>query len=218
MHATLRSTALAIALALAWPVMAAPPVGTGTGAGSGKFICCHEPSGRQVCGDILPQECYGRAYREVGSNGQTLRNVEAPLTPAQRIQRAAEDERRKVEEAALKEQQRKDQALLNTYGSESDIDLMRARTQGEVLKSIKAAQDRIAEIRILRKKYENEAEFYKKKKMPADIQKGLSNTDYEIKAQESIIEAKKKELETLRVKFNEDHKRYLELTRRPAAQ
>ena len=216
MQATARSIALAIALGTAGPVMAAPPGATGTG--TGKFFCCHDTSGRQVCGDILPQECYGRAYRELGNNGQTVRNVEAPLTPSQRILRAAEEERRKLEEAALKEQQRKDQALLNTYSSESDIEVSHQRARNDVLKSIKNAEDRIAEIRILRKKYENEAEFYKKKRVPADIQKGLSNTDFEIKAQESIIESKKKELEIIRTKFDADHKRYLELTRRSAAQ
>ena len=187
---------------------------TPTGSGSAILFCCHDANGKQVCGDILPQACYGRAYREIGEGGRTVRQVEAPLSSEQRAQRAVEDEKRRKEEAARQEQQRKDQALLNTYGNERDIDAMRARSEEDVNKAIKAAEAKIGEIRAQRKKFENEAEFYKKKTLPADVQKGLRDADAEIQAQESIIEAKKKELDIIRVKYDEDKKRYLDLTRR----
>jgi len=165
----------------------------------------------------LPQACYGRAYRELGENGRTLRNVEAPLTAEQRALRAVEEEKRKVQQAAQKEQQRKDQALLNTYGNEKDIEDARLRAQDDVHLSIKNAEAQIVSIRARRKKYEDEAEFYKKKKLPPEIQKGLQDTDSEIKAQQSIIESKQNELDIIRAKYDEDLKRYRELSsRRPA--
>lgn len=183
-------------------------------AGPGRFYCCIDGSGKQVCGDILPAACYGRAYRELGANGQTIRQVEAPLTAEQRAQRAADEERRKEEEARQKEQQRKDQALLNTYGNVEDIEAMRKRALEEVNKSIQNAEVRIAEIRKLRKKFENEAEFYKKKTPPADVQKGLRDADFEIKAQESIIEAKRKEVGIIQSKYDEDRKHFISLQQR----
>ena len=184
---------------------------------AGKLYCCNDASGKQVCGDLMPQECYGRAYREVGDSGRTVRNVEAPLTAEQRAERAAEDEKRKVEEAARQEQRRKDLALLNTYGSVGDIDAMRERALGDVEKSVAAADARIAEIRAQRVKFQNEAEFYKKKKLPADVEKGLSDTDFEIKGQEAIIQSKKKEIDAVQAKYDEDRKRFLELMHRRAA-
>ncbi len=201
---------LACAFVLCASVASAAPAG----GSSGLLYCCNDSNGKQVCGDILPQACYGRAYREIGDGARTVRQVEAPLTAEQRVQRAAEDEKRRQEEAVRKEQQRKDQALLNTYGSERDIDAMRARAEEDVQKAIQAAETKIAEIRQQRKRFENEAEFYKKKPMPPDIQKGLTDTDGEIRAQESIIEAKKKELEIVRAKYAEDKKRFLDLNRR----
>lgn len=186
-------------------------------ATAANLFCCVDASGKQACGDILPQACYGRAYRELGTDGRTLRNVEAPLTAEQREQRAREEEQRKIEAAALKEKQRKDQALLNTYGSEKDIEAMRLRAQEDVQKSIKDAEKQIATIRERRKKFENEAEFYKKKTLPADVQKGLRDADSEIKAQESVIDSKKKELDIIRVKYDEDLKRYRELSSRKPA-
>ena len=190
------------------------PASAAPASGSGLLYCCADASGKQVCGDILPQACYGRAYREIGDGARTVRQVEAPLTSEQRAQRAVEDEKRRQDEAARMEQQRKDQALLNTYGSARDIDAMRARAEEDILKSIKAAEVKIAEIRNQRKKFENEAEFYQKKPVPADIQKGLRDADYEIQAQESIIESKKKDLDTARAKYDDDKKRFIDLTRR----
>jgi hypothetical protein len=203
LHPLIKLAVLAIALALC-----------GSGMAAGKLYCCDDAKGMQVCGDVLPQACYGRAYREIGASGRTLRNVAAPLTAEERAQQALEEAKRKEEEAALKEQQRKDQALLNTYGSVKDIEAMRSRAQDDVQRSIAAAQEKIAEIRAQRKQYEDEAEFYKKKQLPAAVQKGLNDTAFEITAQESIIESKQKELKIIREKYDEDKRRYIDLSRR----
>ena len=185
---------------------------TGTSAlAAGNFFCCNDASGKQVCGDILPQACYGRAYRELGSNGQTIRTVDAPLTAEQRSQREAEEEKRKREEEKRKEQQRKDQALLNTYGSEQDIELMRKRAEGDVLKAIANAEKKIVEIRQQRKKFENEAEFYKKKTLPHEVKKGMDDADSDINSQEVFIAEKRKELEVIHAKYDEDKRRFVEL-------
>ena len=178
---------------------------------AGQFFCCHDATGKQVCGDILPQACYGRAYREVGSNGQTIRTFDAPLTAEQRALRTAEEEKKRIEDEKRKEQQRKDQALLNTYGNEQDIELMRKRAEGDVLKAIANAEKKIVEIRQQRKKFENEAEFYKKKTLPHEVQKGLADADSDINSQEVFIAEKKKELEVIRAKYDEDKRRFVEL-------
>jgi len=203
---TLRLTTLAVLFALG-----------GSAAAAGSLYCCIDAGGKQVCGDLLPPACYGRAYRELGDSGRTVRVVEAPLSPEQRAQRAAEEAQHKADEAIAREKQRKDQALLNTYGSEKDIEFMRARANDDVHKSIRAAEAKIAELRIQRKSFENEAEFYKKKQLPPEVQKGLRDTDYEIKAQELLIESKKQELDLIRVKYDEDRRRYQDILRRAPA-
>jgi hypothetical protein len=189
-------------------------LGSSASVAAGKLFCCNDESGRQVCGDILPKECYGRAYREIGATGMTSRTVDAPLTAEERARQAAEEEQRKKDEIARKEQERQDRALLNTYANERDIEAMRTRAQNDVQKSIKAAEEKIVESRTRRKKFENEAEFYKKKTLPAEIQKGLSDADFDIKLQQSIIDAKQKELDVIREKYDEDTRRFLDLKRR----
>jgi hypothetical protein len=197
-----------------WGAAGAVPA---AGAESGRLYCCTDASGMYVCGDILPQACYGRAYRELGANGRTLREFAAPLSAEQRAEQrarqAAEEERRKQEAIVQKEQQLKDEALLATYSNLNDLEALRKRALGDANQVIGNAEARIAEIRAQRKKYEDEAEFYQKKTVPPEIEKGLADTEFEIKAQESIIEAKKKDLTDIEAKFEEDRKRFLDLRR-----
>jgi len=181
------------------------------------IFCCHDEAGKQACGDILPAVCVGRAYREIGVSGRPVRTVEAPLTAEQRAQRAAEEQRRREQERLLNEQRRKDQALLNTYGSEKDIEVMRARAERDVHAAIKSAEERIAEIRRQRKRFEDEAEFYKNRQLPVEVAKGLRDADQEIRAQESVIESKRKDRETIRLKYDDDLRRFVELSKRPPA-
>ena len=186
------------------------------GAGP-RIYCCHDQSGRQVCGDIMPSVCVGRAYRELGESGRTSRQVEAPLTAEERARRQAEEEKRKEQERLLIAQRRLDQALLNTYGSEKDIAIMRGRAERDLADAIKAAENRIAELRRQRKKFEDEAEFYRNRQLPADVAKGLRDIDFEIHAQESVIESKKRDQAAVRAKYDEDLRRFRELTARMPA-
>ena len=211
-HTKLVVAALALTV---WPALLPGFVAVGAGsAHAGTLFCCIDAGGKQVCSDILPMECVGRAYRELGESGRTLRVVEPPPTPEQRAQRAAAEEQRRAEEVEVRQKQRKDQALLSTYGSEKDIDMMRARAEDDTLKVVKAAETRIAELQAQRKRFESEAEFYKKKAMPPDIQKGLSDADLAVRQQQALVEAKKKDLEVVLLKYENDRRRYLDLIRR----
>ena len=199
---------LLLSLALPIPVMA-------SGA---NIFCCNDERGKQVCGDILPMACVGRAYREINQVGMVVRIVEAPLSPEMKALRAQEERKKQEVEEAAREQRRMDAALAQTYGNEADIDLMRQRAEADVHKSIAAANEKIAEAKRRRKKFENEAEFYKKKQVPPEVEKGLKEEDYEIRAQEELIEAKKREFDLIKAKFDEDKRRVREMKARSRTQ
>jgi len=201
------SVGLLIALVLA---------GSASSFAAARIFCCDDESGKQVCGDILPSACYGRAYRELGQSGRTSRVVEAPLTAEERAAKEAEARRRAERERIENEQRRRDQALLNTYGSEKDIEVMRSRALGDLDMTIKAAEERIAEIRKRRKKFENEAEFYRNRRLPAEVAKGLRDADYEIRAQESVIDSKRKDQQAVGLKYDEDLRRFRDILKRAA--
>jgi len=180
---------------------------------SGRFYCC---DGGRICGDALPEQCRGKAYRILDSSGNLLKEVGPPLTVEQKAQLAAEALRKKELEEQAKEQRRKDQALLDTYATPQDIDLAQSKAEADVNLAIKAAEDRIAAARKTRKKFEDEAEFYKKKTVPPEVAKGLRDADHEIKTQQELLDVKQGDAATIKAKYDADRKRYAELTGRTA--
>lgn len=182
-------------------------------AHAAKSYCCSDERGRQVCGDSLPKECYGRAYREVSERGTTLRQVEAPMTAEQQAKREAEVAEKKKAERAAVEEKRKNQALLNTYASEKDVDLAKERTLADVDNRTKEVQAKYNDAVKRKQKLEGELEFYKKKTVPPELTEQIKASEAEIKAQQNAIEAKKKEMEQVRIRFDDEKKRYLELIR-----
>jgi hypothetical protein len=182
---------------------------------SGRFYCC---DGGRICGDALPEQCRGKAYRILDSSGNLLKEVGPPLTVEQKAQAAAEALRKKELEEQAREQRHKDQALLDTYATPHDIDLAQGKAEADVNLAIKGAEERIAAARKQRKKFEEEAEFYKKKSLPPEIAKGLRDADHEIKTQQELLDVKKGDAATIKAKYDADRKRYFQLTgRAPAA-
>ena len=189
------------------------------GPASADFYCCTDPaSGRRSCGDTLPEVCRGRAYKVLNSSGNVVKEVGPQLTPEQKAAQQEEAQRKKEQEALAREQRRKDQALLDTYSSPQDIDTAQSKAEHEVKLSIANAEAQIQNILKRRKKFEDEAEFYKKKALPPELDKALQTSAHEIKLQEELRDLKKRDFATIKAKYDADRQRYLELTggRRPA--
>lgn len=180
-----------------------------------EFYCCQDPAtGRRVCGDTLPEQCRGRAYRVLDNSGNIVKEVGAPLTPEQKAEQILENRRRKQLEDASREQRRRDQALLDTYSTTDDIDIAQKKAEADVNFAIQAANARIASAQVKRKKLTDEAEFYKKKALPPELEKDLRAIDHEIKLQNELLDLKNKEFDTIKAKYDADRKRYFELTRK----
>lgn len=182
-------------------------------AQAGNMLCCQDPNtGRRACGDSLPEQCRGRAYKVLDGAGNVIKEVGPPMTAEQKALLAAEAQRKKEQEAAQQEQRRKDQALLATYSSIQDIEQARNRSMNDVQEAVKQAEAKIAGLQKQRKKYETELEFYKNKAVPPELAKNLRDIDFDIKAQTGLIDAKKAELEQIRAKYDQDKRRYVELS------
>ena len=187
----------------------------GSAQAASEFYCCQDPTnGRRVCGDTLPEQCRGRAYRILDSGGNIVKEVGAPLTPEQKAELVLENKRRKQLEDAGREQRRRDQALLDTYTTAEDIDLAQKKAEADVNLAIQATNERIATAQKKRKKFADEAEFYKKKALPPELEKDLRAIDHEIRLQQELIALKQKEFDTIKAKYDADRKRYFELTRK----
>ncbi len=178
----------------------------------GHLYKCKDAKGKTYYTQTPPTECLGKEMDELSKQGTVVKKREAALTPEQIAAREAEEKRKQEEEALAKEQKRKNQALLNTYSSERDIEESRQRTLTQAEQATKEIDKRIEEAQKRAEKLAAEKEFYAKKPMPKKLQDDIKNNEIDLKGQQDALAAKKKELGEINAKYDEDKRRYLELT------
>jgi hypothetical protein len=176
-----------------------------------SLYCCKGDRGGKICADRLPKQCIGKPHTIRDGSGRTTR-VEGFLSPGERKAREAEEQKKRDAEEVQAERQRQDRALLATYGNVRDIDNAHERAREDVAAAIAEAERRVDAATKRRAKYDSEAEFYKKKAVPAEIKRGIRDSENEIKSQTELIELKRKELDSLAARFADERERYLNLT------
>ena len=170
-------------------------------------------TGKTVYTERLPTEAAGKANEQLNRQGTVVKR-EAPAPTAEELAaREADRKRRLDDEMAAKEEKRKNQALLNTYASETDIDEARGRALQVNDEAIKDAERKLAEAQKRQKLLASEAEFFQKKPMPMQLKLDIQNNQAEMKAHSDLLDAKRKETASVNAKYDEDKRRYLELSK-----
>lgn len=187
------------------------------GVAPAAVFCCDNAEGRQVCADVLPTQCYGRAYRVLNAQGMVIREVAAPLTAEQWRAKREEERRMRAEANKVRAAKLRERALLQTYENISDIDVQEARAIAEVEvdidKAVKAEEELLKE----RARLGREKEFYVGKPLPDELKKKLRDNEQDIIGQRSVIEAKRKHIEAIRERYAEDRVAYQEILDRREA-
>ena len=189
---------------------------------------CVGKDGKKYYGATKPVECAYVATEGLSAQGMVVRRYAAPLTVEQRAERdaealknaekiaAAETAKREAESAALV-QKRRDQALLQTYASEKDIESVRLRALADNQKAQQDVERRIAGLRKRQDEFAKQAAAVKAGKAPSDtFEQDVKAVAYDLQLQERLLESRKKEAETINAKYAEEKRKYLELTRGPA--
>ncbi|NJR71925.1 MAG: hypothetical protein HC782_02000 [Gammaproteobacteria bacterium] len=97
---------------------------------------------------------------EMNKQGRTVRKLDAPLTPEQLKARAAENAKKALDGQKVADQRQKDLALLGTYGSEREIDVLRDKDLAQVEQRRKFLESRVEEADAKVLKATNQLEFY----------------------------------------------------------
>ncbi|MBK6972332.1 MAG: hypothetical protein IPH26_05035 [Sterolibacteriaceae bacterium] len=177
-----------------------------------QTYCCNDSDGVQICSDRLPHQCYNRAYR-VMEGSTVVRREEAPLSAEQRRQRIIEDRRQLEEDRARREGLRRDRILIDTYNSVQDIDVQRERAIKEIEHGMLQAKNELVELEKQRQALVEETEFYRRKTMPAELRAAIRANEADIAAQQSIVDSKKKDIDAVNARYDEDKRRYIHLLR-----
>ena len=181
---------------------------------STRVIKCADGKGKVYYTQTPPPECLGRATEEIDrKSGTVVKRSEGQLTPEQLAQREEERKKKLEEDKRSQEEKRKNQALLNTYSSEKDIEDARARAIRENDSGIKETDKRIADALIRKKELDNEKEFYAKKTLPAKLEQDIKQNGIDLGNQQNLLDVKKKQVNNINAKYDEDKRRFLELTK-----
>jgi hypothetical protein len=180
-----------------------------------RMYKCVDAKGNVYYTQVPPAQCLGRETQELNKSGMVIRRNKpaSVLTPEQQRAQEAAGKKKIEEKEQAKEERRKNLALLNTYPSENDIDDARARALREAQGAIADTEKHILEAQKRKKDLEKEKEFYLKKPLPAKLKRSITDNEIEIKNQTGLLEVKKKEIDKINAKYDEDKRRYRELTK-----
>lgn len=200
---------LTLCTALAALVLAALPFGA-----AAQSYRCVGKDGKKYYGQTIPNPCIGQTVEELNRQGLVVRRIENQ-TAEQRASKEAEEKKKRDRAFADREEARRNRALLATYTNEDDIDEARKRALEENQQAIKDVSRRIEDIRKRQGKLAGEMEFYKgKNQPPAKLLSDVKSAQVDLDAQQSLLDVKKKEVDSINARYDEDKKRFVELTRK----
>lgn len=178
-----------------------------------RVYCCKDARGQQVCGDVLPESCADRGYRELNKQGVTVKQVEAPMTDAQRNQRDADAKKAAEADRVLQEQRRRDTTLLNTYTSEREIDAARDRRVADISELLARLREQKQTLSERQKKLETDAARFatNKKPVPPGLKERLDTNAEDLRLISENIAAKERDLLDTQRRFEEDRTRFREI-------
>ena len=180
---------------------------------------CTTADGKKYYGSTIPMQCMGHRVEQLNSQGLVVRRIDPEGEQKEREEKAAAAAKAKEEEAATREESRRNRALLATYTSERDIDDARARALADNRSTLQEVETLIDALKKRRAGYDKELEFYNDKKgagkPPAKLLEDINGADIDLKVQEDLLATKKKEVDVINAKYDQDKKRYIQLTRRP---
>jgi hypothetical protein len=195
---------LAAALLIAAPLLA-----------QAQSFRCTDADGRKHYGSTIPPECLGQPIEQLNRQGMVIKRIDPEGGEKERLAKEAAAAKKREEEAAAKEEARRNRALLATYMSERDIEDARKRALAENAKARKDIESRMAAIRKRQSGHEKELELYKgQSKPPGKLADEIKSAERELKLQEEMREANKRNADGINAKYDEEKKRFLELTRR----
>jgi hypothetical protein len=182
-------------------------------AAAGKMYKWVDEHGKTHYGNAVPPQYAQQGSAELNQKGAVVKKTDAALTPEQRKAKEEELAQQKEEEKKRLEQKRRDKALLNTYTTEKEIDLVRDRNlqQGELQLQSMELRAKQVQPRLDQARKRAGDLVAKKKPLPLDLQQELEETEKEMQHLQEMIKQKRMGMDAIRARFEDDKKRFREL-------
>jgi hypothetical protein len=178
---------------------------------------CTGKDGKKHYGSSMPDACIGKPVELLNKQGLVVRRIDLEGEEKAKLEKEAAAERKREEDAAVKDSQRRTRALLATYTSEKDIEDSRQRDLRNHDKGVLEVQKRIEDIKKRQAQFQKELDLFKtsgKGEPPTRLKDEINNAAIDLKAQETLLDAKKKEAGAINARYDEDRRRFKEATNR----
>jgi hypothetical protein len=178
---------------------------------------CTGNDGKKYYGSTIPNACIGRPLELINKQGLVVKRIDPEGDEKARIAKEAEAEKKRELEAATKDAQRRNRALLATYTSEKDIEDSRARDLRNHERGVHEVEKRIEDIKKRQAQFQKELDLFAgagKGQPPTRLKEEIINAEIDLKAQQTLLDAKKKEAVGINSRYDEDKRRYKEATGR----
>ena len=176
---------------------------------------CTGKDGKRYYGQTIPNACLGQPLELINKQGLVVKRIDPEGDEKARLAKEAEAEKKRELEAAQRETLRRNRALLATYTSEKDIEDSRSRDLRNHEKGVQEVQNRIAELKKRQAQFRKELALFQdggKGSPPARLKEEITNAEIDLKAQQGLLDAKRKEASSINARYDEDKRRFLEAT------
>ena len=177
---------------------------------------CTGKDGKKHYGQTMPQACLGQPLELINKQGMVVKRIDYEAEEKARLaKQAADTDKQREVDTTQRDAARRNQALLATYTSEKDIEEARARDLREHQKQVQEVQGRIDEIKKRQARFEKDLAVYQeagKGEAPARLKEEIVNAEIDLRAQQGLLDAKKREAAGINARYDEDRRRYKEAT------
>ena len=161
--------------------------------------------------DKAPAETPAKGATVLDRQGRQVKKIDPPLTPEEIKAKSDDEERARALAKAKDEQARKDRALMQSYTSESEIDIARNRAISTLESQIKAAEAFSADLARRQKNIAKQKASYGSKPIPIELERESTAVDNELSHQTILIRQKQEELTLVTAKYDTIKQRWREI-------
>ncbi len=161
----------------------------------------------------MPGDVNQKGNTELDRRGRVVKKNEAAISEEQIRAIQEEKARTKQDEKRLEEQRRKDNALINTYTTEAEIDDSRKRAVTGATQSLQAIEARMKALHTQLATLEKQVDTLKKANRPVSeaFPEEIASVKSEIARSEVEYKAKEAEIQRIRDRYDADKARFREL-------
>lgn len=199
------ATGSACAIAVLGFVCAAGPA---AGAGMYKWV---DDQGVVHYTDRIPPESVGKGATVLDKQGRSVKKIDPAPTAEQMKAMEVEAERQREVAKATAEQARRDRALTQSFTSEAEIDVARARAVSTIESQLTTIGAYMADMTRRKEDLEKRKAGYGTKPVPAAVDNELNSVTEELARQNALLAQKKEELVAVGKKYDANKKRWQEI-------